>query len=148
MGTHGRGGFERLFLGSVTERVLRTTHVPVLTVPPPVERVGSVVYKTIVCPIEFSDPSTRALEYALSLAEEADASLIDQNGATDVLLGGAGGLTILFNRENRLEPLALTSTDGRVATLVDFENRALTDRSSISRIRSLVPLPSMPYSPA
>jgi nucleotide-binding universal stress UspA family protein len=28
MGTHGRGGFERLFLGSVTEKVLRTTHRP------------------------------------------------------------------------------------------------------------------------
>jgi nucleotide-binding universal stress UspA family protein len=76
MGTHGRSGFERLFLGSVTEKVLRSTHVPVLTVPPPVERVGSVVYKTILCPIEFSNPSTRALEYALRLAEETDAHLI------------------------------------------------------------------------
>jgi nucleotide-binding universal stress UspA family protein len=27
MGTHGRSGFERLFLGSVTEKVLRTTDV-------------------------------------------------------------------------------------------------------------------------
>lgn len=76
MGTHGRSGFERLFLGSVTEKVLRTTHVPVLTVPPPVERPESVVYKTILCPVEFSDASTRALGYALSLAEETDAHLI------------------------------------------------------------------------
>jgi nucleotide-binding universal stress UspA family protein len=76
MGTHGRSGFEALFLGSVTEKVLRSTHVPVLTVPPAVERVGTVVYKTILCPIEFSDPSTRALEYALTLAEETDARLI------------------------------------------------------------------------
>jgi len=76
MGTHGRSGFEALFLGSVTEKVLRSTHVPVLTVPPAVERVESVVYKTILCPIEFSDPSTRALEYALTLAEETGARLI------------------------------------------------------------------------
>jgi nucleotide-binding universal stress UspA family protein len=76
MGTHGRSGFERLFLGSVTEKVLRTTHVPVLTVPPPVERPESVIYKTILCPVEFSDASTRALAYALSLAEETDARLI------------------------------------------------------------------------
>jgi nucleotide-binding universal stress UspA family protein len=76
MGTHGRSGFERLFLGSVTEKVLRTTHVPVLTVPPPVERPESVLYKTILCPIEFSDASTRALAYAMSLAEETDARLI------------------------------------------------------------------------
>jgi len=76
LGTHGRSGFEALFLGSVTEKVLRSTHVPVLTVPPPVQRVGSVVYKTILCPIEFSDPSTRALEYALTLAEETGARLV------------------------------------------------------------------------
>lgn len=75
-GTHGRGGFERLVLGSVTEKVLRSTDVPVLTVPPPVTRTGSVVYKTILCAIEFSGASMRALEYALSLAEETDAHLI------------------------------------------------------------------------
>lgn len=76
MGTHGRGGFAALFLGSVTEKVLRSTNVPVLTVPPPVERTGPVVYKTILCPIEFSDPSTRALEYALTLAKESGARLL------------------------------------------------------------------------
>ena len=76
MGTHGRGGFEALFLGSVTEKVLRSTHVPVLTVPPPVSRVETVIYKTILCPLEFSDPSIRALEYALTLAEESGVRLI------------------------------------------------------------------------
>jgi nucleotide-binding universal stress UspA family protein len=32
MGTHGRGGIDRLLLGSVAERVVRTSSVPVLTV--------------------------------------------------------------------------------------------------------------------
>ena len=32
MGTHGRGGFAHLLLGSVTERVVRTAGCPVLTV--------------------------------------------------------------------------------------------------------------------
>jgi hypothetical protein len=32
MGTHGRGGFAHLMLGSVAERVLRTAPCPVLTV--------------------------------------------------------------------------------------------------------------------
>ncbi|WP_265108673.1 universal stress protein [Halosolutus halophilus] len=32
MGTHGRSGIDRLLIGSVTERVLRTATVPVLTV--------------------------------------------------------------------------------------------------------------------
>ena len=32
MGTHGRGGIDRLLLGSVTEKVVRSANVPVLTV--------------------------------------------------------------------------------------------------------------------
>ena len=32
MGTHGRGGIDRLLLGSITERVVRHAPVPVLTV--------------------------------------------------------------------------------------------------------------------
>ena len=33
MSTHGYGGFKRLFLGSVTDRVIRSCEVPVLVVP-------------------------------------------------------------------------------------------------------------------
>lgn len=78
MGTHGRGGFERLFLGSVTEKVLRSSRVPVLTVPPraPQADIAPALYSTILCPLDFSDASLRALELALSLAQEADARLI------------------------------------------------------------------------
>lgn len=35
MATHGRTGLTRLLMGSVTERVIRTSSVPVLTVPIP-----------------------------------------------------------------------------------------------------------------
>jgi nucleotide-binding universal stress UspA family protein len=93
LGTHGRSGFERLFLGSVTEKVLRSTRVPVLTIPPPVREPGSPLYKTILCPLEFSPASIRALEYALSLAKEADARLILLHAIEDVL-GEAGAATL------------------------------------------------------
>jgi nucleotide-binding universal stress UspA family protein len=76
LGTHGRSGFQRLFLGSVTEKLLRTTTIPVMTIPPPVRKPESVRYKTILCPVDFSDESMRALDYALSLAKEADARII------------------------------------------------------------------------
>ena len=85
LGTHGRSGFERLFLGSVTEKVLRSTRVPVLTIPPPVREPGSPLYKTILCPLDFSAASIRALESALSLAKEADARLILLHAIEDVL---------------------------------------------------------------
>lgn len=78
MGTHGRTGFERLLLGSVTEKVLRKATCPVLTVPrrhPDAVPVSPVLYRHILCAIDFSEPSIRALEYALSLAQESDARL-------------------------------------------------------------------------
>ncbi len=89
LGTHGRSGFERLFLGSVTEKVLRSTRVPVMTVPPPVTQPGPPLYKTILCPLEFSDASPRALDYALSLAQETDARLILLH-VIESVLGEAG----------------------------------------------------------
>jgi len=78
MGTHGRGGFERLVLGSVTEKVLRKAPCPVLTVPPPAggpHPSGAVLFRTIVCPVDFSDASLAALRHALKLAEESSAEI-------------------------------------------------------------------------
>lgn len=78
IGTHGRSGFDRLVLGSVTEKVLRKAECPVLTVPraaPGTASGGAVVFKRILCPIDFSDASTNALNYAMSFAQEADAHL-------------------------------------------------------------------------
>jgi nucleotide-binding universal stress UspA family protein len=34
MSTHGRSGLPRFFIGSVTDRVIRFSHVPVLAIPP------------------------------------------------------------------------------------------------------------------
>jgi nucleotide-binding universal stress UspA family protein len=91
MGTHGNSGFERLFLGSVTEKVLRSTRVPVMTIPAPVVEPGSPLFKTILCPIDFSAASTRALEYALALAKEADARLLLLHAVEDVVDYASGG---------------------------------------------------------
>lgn len=37
MGTHGRSGFKRLLVGSIAEKVIRSSAKPVLLVPPPTE---------------------------------------------------------------------------------------------------------------
>ena len=77
MGTHGRSGFERLLLGSVTEKMLRKIPCPVLTVPPhaggPPAHVDP--FRRILCAVDFSPSSLRALVFAESLAAEADAEL-------------------------------------------------------------------------
>ena len=79
LGTHGRSGFERLLLGSVTEKLLRKARCPVLTVPlgsPDPALDDPAFFKRILCPIDFSECSLSALRYALSMAEENDAELV------------------------------------------------------------------------
>jgi nucleotide-binding universal stress UspA family protein len=78
IGTHGRSGVERLVLGSVAEKVLRKASCPVMTVPkglPDAVPAGPVLYRRILCPVDFSESSLRALKYAISLAQEADGQL-------------------------------------------------------------------------
>jgi len=78
IGTHGRSGFERLLLGSVAEKVLRKASCPVMTVPrrlPDAVPAGPVLYKRILCPVDFSESSLHALKYAISMAQEADGQL-------------------------------------------------------------------------
>jgi len=81
MGTHGRGGFDRLVLGSSTDRVIRKAACPVLVVsnasqaalctgPDGHHRLSRILYCT-----DFSNNSERARGYALSLAAEYGAEL-------------------------------------------------------------------------
>jgi nucleotide-binding universal stress UspA family protein len=91
LGTHGRSGFERLVLGSVAEKVLRKSCCPVMTVPPHIS--GAVPRRLesmhrIVCAVDFSRSSARALEYAASLAHESGARLTVLH-VLDVLSGAA-----------------------------------------------------------
>ena len=83
MGTHGRRGFDRLMLGSVTDRVMRTAPCPVLAASKPPH--GSVaagkerghvhhLSRILFC-ADFSENSERALKYALSATAEYDAEL-------------------------------------------------------------------------
>jgi nucleotide-binding universal stress UspA family protein len=83
MGTHGRRGFDRLMLGSVTDRVMRTAPCPVLAASKPPH--GSVaagrerghvhhLSRILFC-ADFSENSERALKYAISATAEYDAEL-------------------------------------------------------------------------
>jgi nucleotide-binding universal stress UspA family protein len=73
MGTHGRSGFDRLLLGSVTERVLAKAAGPVLTIPPRAPDTapsGELKFTNVLCPIDFSVSSLAALKYAERFAAE------------------------------------------------------------------------------
>jgi nucleotide-binding universal stress UspA family protein len=74
LGTHGKGGFQHLVLGSVTEKVLRKAQCPVLTVPPRVDA-ATTQLKRILCAVDFSDCSQKAVSFAATLAKESGAAL-------------------------------------------------------------------------
>jgi nucleotide-binding universal stress UspA family protein len=112
MGTHGRRGFKRLLLGSVTETVLREAPCPVLTMPPraPADSARVVVFKRILCPIDFSPSSLQALGFALDLAR--------QSNGTVTLLNVRGSWP-----KNRAHGAKLTTSSGSVARIVRFFER-------------------------
>jgi nucleotide-binding universal stress UspA family protein len=66
MGTHGRTGIRRLTLGSVAEQVVHTSSVPVLTIRL-TDHANSI--SKIVCAVNDSEVSRKALMYAAKLAQ-------------------------------------------------------------------------------
>jgi len=83
MGTHGRRGFDRLMLGTTTDRVMRRAPCPVLAVckPPhdsmaaPEERSHVHHLSQVLFCTDFSENSERALNYAISATAEYGAEL-------------------------------------------------------------------------
>jgi nucleotide-binding universal stress UspA family protein len=78
MGTHGRIGTEKFFLGSVAEEIFRRSPVPVLTIGPHVRssvHTGGRFHR-ILFPTDFSAASEAATPYAISLAQENKAKLV------------------------------------------------------------------------
>lgn len=72
MTTHGRTGFSRFFLGSVSEKVLRMSHVPVLIVNEERELAN---LERIMVTTDFSDHSKKAFPLAKEFARKANATL-------------------------------------------------------------------------
>ncbi len=83
MGTHGRRGYDRLVLGSVTNRVMRKTPCPVLAIckaPHEASAAGEERHRVhhlnrILFCTDFSENSELALDYAISATKEYDAEL-------------------------------------------------------------------------
>jgi nucleotide-binding universal stress UspA family protein len=77
MGTHGRRGWRRALLGSVTESVLREIDCPVLTVTPAImPNEGDLAIRTILSPVNFTHVAREALQHASALAAAFDADLV------------------------------------------------------------------------
>ena len=89
MGTHGRRGFERWALGSVAERMLRYSPIPVLLTAYTGKEVAPGKIRKILLPIDFSQAVTDAIGHGVDIAAKAGASILllhviqDRSAAVD-----------------------------------------------------------------
>lgn len=75
LGTHGRRGATRLFLGSVAEEVVRHAACPVLTSREVAEPKRPASPRRVLVPLDFSTPSRRVLSAAADLGIQWGATL-------------------------------------------------------------------------
>lgn len=72
MGTHGRSGLKKWVYGSVAEKVVRLSPIPVLTVHHEME---TPAINKILLPVDFSDFSKNAVAFARPIAKKFNASI-------------------------------------------------------------------------
>lgn len=73
MGTHGQTGFRFFVQGSVVEKMVRFSSVPILTIP---QALQNIRFKRILAPLDFSVHSQKALEYTISFAKHHNAKIV------------------------------------------------------------------------
>lgn len=87
MPTHARSGLSRYLLGSVTEKVVRLSSVPVLTARLREDDRLSFPYDTVLVPTDGSDAALHAAEHGLALAAALDATIHVLSVADETSLG-------------------------------------------------------------
>jgi nucleotide-binding universal stress UspA family protein len=136
MGTHGRTGFEHLVLGSVTEKVLRKTACPLLTIPRASAGAAAAAPSRvhhILVGVDFSAPSLRALSFALSLAKEAGARVtllhaIDLPEHPALFLNRPDGTNPVRAVEEATESRLRSAASDAVRRQIHVDERVVTGR--------------------
>jgi len=132
MGTHGRRGLSHLFLGSVAERVVRTSSTPVLTL-----RADAVVepdgITQILVPYDFSDASAESVRQAAAWANTLDAEITLLHVVEPVVYPEFYSVDVLPDNlmmrlttrsEEALDKVAAELLDGRACTTLVEVGRA------------------------
>ncbi len=139
VGTHGRTGLRRLFMGSVAEEVFRHAPCPVLTVGPHSWRSDpqTVRLKHILFPTDLSRDSVTALPFVAEIARDFGARLTLLH-ALDRLTGEAAcdRTRIVTALEHQMRELAASAgvMRGETAFHVDFGEVAETVIQTASRL--------------
>jgi nucleotide-binding universal stress UspA family protein len=102
MGTHGKSGIQKVIQGSVTERIVRLSPVPVLTVHP---ETPTIDFDNILVPVDFSVYSEKALQYAVEIAKKYNSKLHCFHVVQKEIHPSfySAGITSLFELDHQLE---------------------------------------------
>lgn len=123
MGTQGRTGLERVLLGSVAEKTLRTATVPVVTVAPEAdlgnEQIGTEEYANVLLPTDGSEGAELAIEWGITLAEVYDATVHTVYSIDTSRFGGMEGISEIYDalEETGREALETVRRRARAADL-------------------------------
>ena len=98
LGTHGRNGIGRMFVGSTAEAVLRASTIPVMTVrgaPWPIQE-GPHGFRRVLLAVDDSEPSDAALEAVLRMPADPQRQLLVCHALVPYAFaaGPAGSVTI------------------------------------------------------
>ncbi|MFB6210754.1 MAG: universal stress protein [Halobacteriales archaeon] len=114
MPTHGRTGLARYLLGSVTEKVVRLSSVPVLTVRLDADEPLTFPYERILVPTDGSSAAMAAAHHGLDLAASLEAAVHVISVVDDQSFGPDVRSTVV---EEELTGIAETAVDDVVAAV-------------------------------
>jgi nucleotide-binding universal stress UspA family protein len=109
MPTHGRTGLSERLVGSTTERVSRTTTVPVLTLRPNGERL-TYPFETLLAPTDGSEPATQAVDVATEIADQ-ETTLHVLSAIDTAAFGGSDTLQQYGTLESETSEVAESAAD-------------------------------------
>jgi nucleotide-binding universal stress UspA family protein len=95
LGTHGRTGFSKAFVGSVAERIFRHSDVPVLTIGPYAQSAKLCKPKRLLVPVDFTAATQHSAKYACALAREHQSELVLLHVIQEVPKGAQADLECL-----------------------------------------------------
>jgi nucleotide-binding universal stress UspA family protein len=119
MGTHGLSGFERFFLGSVTEKVLHRIRVPLLTLSPSVEETRTSPSRgtgEVLMAVDLGSESQAVLRHGVELAKHFHAK--------PVALHAVARPYVVLN-EASFEPLGLMEVERLTGALTETRRKDL-----------------------
>lgn len=133
MGSHGRRGPSRLFLGSTAECVIRNANCPVLTLRSDAKEMNTERFDHIIVPVDFSERANEALGYANAFAKIWDARVSLVHTIEEAIIPtvyGVEAMTLtmvepLFDKSNKeLDALAKAFFDASI----DVSTKTLVGR--------------------